>query len=283
MKKWIIFLAIVLTLPWSLLYSEEDHIGCQDGEIVNGKCVVAPSGASNKDLFNRLDSVKVVTAEVDYGMGIPGFIAKPKEEGIFPGVILIHEWWGLNENIKDMAKILADDGYVVLAVDLYLGESAETSEKAKLLSSNARKNPEKSIENMKQAVSYLRSLPYINPDKVASLGWCFGGQQSLNLAISGEKLAATIIYYGSLETSKEKLSKISWPVLGIFGETDSSIPLSTIAEFKENLDSLGIKNEIYVYPGVGHAFANPSGSRYAPKQTLDAWDKTIRFLKQNLK
>ena len=93
-------------------------------------------------------------------MGIPGFIAKPKEEGIFPGVILIHEWWGLNENIKDMAKILADDGYVVLAVDLYLGESAETSEKAKLLSSNARKNPEKSTENMKQAVSYLRSLSY---------------------------------------------------------------------------------------------------------------------------
>ncbi len=283
MKKWIIFLAMLLTLPWSHLYSEEDHIGCQDGEIINGECVVAPSGASNKDLFNRLDSVEVMTAEVDYGLGVLGFIARPKKEGVFPGVILIHEWWGLNENIKDTAKILADDGYVVLAVDLYLGESAETSEKAKLLSNNARKNPEKSIENMKQAVSYLRSLPCVNPEKIASLGWCFGGQQSLNLAISGENLAATVIYYGSLETSKEKLSKISWPVLGIFGETDNSIPLSTITEFKENLDSLGIKNEIYIYPGVGHAFANPSGSRYAPKQTLDAWDKTIRFLKQNLK
>lgn len=283
MKIWIMILLVSLTLSSIYAYSEENHIGCQEGEIINGECVVSKSGEKNKDLFTKLATLDVEFKEVDYGTGFPGFLAKPKKDGVYPGIILIHEWWGLNENIKDMAKLLADEGYVVLAVDLYFGESAKTSDKAMILATDARNNPDKTMKNMKQAVSYLKSMNFVISDKIASMGWCFGGGQSLNLAVSGEKLAATVVYYGSLDVSKDKLSNISWPLLGIFGEKDSSIPVSTVNEFRKNLNHLGITNEIYIYPGVGHAFANPSGSRYAPEQTLDAWDKTVKFLKSNLK
>ena len=118
--------------------------------------------------------------------------------------------------------------------------------------------------------------------RAESLGWCFGGGQSLQLAVN-EPLDATVIYYGNLVTDEKQLLKIGWPVLGIFGDKDTSIPVSSVNEFDASLDKLKITNEIYIYPGVGHAFANPSGMNYAPEQTRDAWEKTLAFLDKNLK
>jgi len=103
-------------------------------------------------------------------------------------------------------------------------------------------------------------------------------QLSLN-----EDLEATVIYYGSLETDKEELSKIKWPVLGVFGEEDSSITVESVNEFENSINELGIENEIYIYEGVGHAFANPSNPGHDPEKTEDAWMKTVAFLNKNLK
>src|SRR5687768_8514412 len=144
----------------------------------------------------------------------------------FPAVVMIHEWWGLNENIKNMADTLAQEGYVVLAVDLYNGQVANTTESAQNLVSKVRENPSESINNLQHAVRYLASLENVNSSKIASLGWCFGGGQSLQLALNTEPeypLAATIIYYGNLVSDQESISKIKWPVLGIFGDQDKSI------------------------------------------------------------
>ena len=116
------------------------------------------------------------------------------------------------------------------------------------------------------------------------MGWCFGGRQSVNLSISGEKLDATVVYYGgSMATSKDELKPISWPVLGVFGDEDKNPSPDQVKTFKESLNSLGIQNEIYSYPKVGHAFANPSGANYAPEPTADAWKKTLAFLEKTLK
>jgi Dienelactone hydrolase and related enzymes len=133
---------------------------------------------------------------------------------------------------------------------------------------------------MQFAVSYLSSLENVNASRIASLGWCFGGGQSLQLALNSEEhpLAATIIYYGNLVNNTEALSKIKWPVLGIFGDQDRSIPVNSVKQFGQALNEVGITNEIYIYPGVGHAFANPSNDNYAPKETDDAWKKTLAFL-----
>ncbi|HEX6673185.1 MAG TPA: dienelactone hydrolase family protein [Nitrososphaeraceae archaeon] len=204
----------------------------------------------------------------------------------FPAVIMIHEWWGLNENIKNMAETLAKKGYVVLAVDLYNGQVANTTESAQNLVSKVRENPSESINNLQHAVRYLSSLENVNSSKIASLGWCFGGGQSLQLALNTEPeypLAATIIYYGNLVSDQESLSKIKWPVLGIFGDQDKSIPVDSVKQFEDALNANGITNEIYIYKGVGHAFANPSGDNYAPQETQDAWQKTVSFLEKYLK
>ena len=203
----------------------------------------------------------------------------------FPAVIMIHENKGLNNNIKNMANLLAKEGYVVLAVDLFNGEVTTNQTRASELSQSIRDNPDGAISNLKSAVKFLASLPNVNPDKIASLGWCFGGQQSLQLALNSEDnpLAATVIYYGRLITEPEALSKIKWPVLGIFGDKDQSIPVTNVEDFEEALTQNGITNKIYIYKGVGHAFANPSGDNYAPNETKNAWQKTLSFLNKYLK
>jgi carboxymethylenebutenolidase len=213
-------------------------------------------------------------------------ISTDNNNNTFPAVVMIHEWWGLNENIKNMAESLAKEGYVVLAVDLYNGQVANTTESAQNLVSKVRENPSESINNLQHAVRYLASLENVNSSKIASLGWCFGGGQSLQLALNtepGYPLAATIIYYGNLVSDQESLSKIKWPVLGIFGDQDKSIPVDSVKQFEDALNANGITNEIYIYKGVGHAFANPSGDNYAPQETQDAWQKTVSFLEKYLK
>ena len=197
-----------------------------------------------------------------------------------PAVIMIHENRGLNDNIKDTADILAKQGYVVLAVDLFQGQVTADPNQARELSSSVRNNPGIAIENMKSAIAYLSSLQNVNASRIASIGWCFGGGQSLQLALNSEDhpLAATIIYYGQVVNDTNEISKIKWPVLGIFGDQDQSISVDSVKAFQQALNETGVTNEIYIYPGVGHAFANPSNQNYAPKETADAWQKTLTFL-----
>ena len=203
---------------------------------------------------------------------------------LLPAVIMNHEWFGLNEHIKNQADILAKEGYVVLAVDLFRGEVTTDSNRAMELASSVRNNPDSAIDNLQSAVNYVKSLKMVNGSRIASLGWCFGGDWSLQLALNSAEnpLAATVIYYGRPVTDAASLSRIDWPILGIFGDQDQAISSESVKQFASALNESGITNEIYLYEGVGHAFANPSGGNYAPKETADAWHKTIAFLRQYL-
>lgn len=222
-----------------------------------------------------------ITAQSDvvYFEGAKGYFVRPKQEGNYPGVVMIHENRGLRPEIKSTAEQLAKEGYLVLAVDLFNGQVVEAQDQARQLTSSF--NQEVGTSNMKSAVAFLKQK---GATKIASLGWCFGGRQSVELAISGQSLDATVVYYGgNMATSVEKLTPIKWPVLGIFGDKDQAIPAEMVKTFEASLSTLGIKNEIHIYPGVGHAFANPSGMNYAPNETKDAWTKTLAFLEKNLK
>src|SRR3989344_9370124 len=222
---------------------------------------------------------QIVSKDLEYYPGAKGYFVKPEALGSYPGVVMIHENRGLRPEIKATAEQLAREGYLVLAVDLYNGKTAETQEEARSLSPNF--NQETGTANMKAAAKYLRDQGAV---KLASLGWCFGGRQSVELSISGEKLNATVVYYGGgMATTTDKLSPIEWPVLGVFGDQDQAIPVEKVKEFENSLNTLGITNEIYIYPGVGHAFANPSNANHASAETEDAWQKTLLFLKNNLK
>jgi len=271
--------------------------------IIFGSMMIIPSymglvgGASDTSVTNvsKLSStvnmgntVTLQNKTIEYFPDSQGYLVYPVSSNDtvgkkLPAVVMIHEWWGLNENIKNMANLLAKQGFVVLAADLYKGEVANNPERAMELVQIARNNQNNSINNLQSAVKYLSSLPNVDSSKIASLGWCFGGGQSLQLALNSQDhpLAATILYYGTpLVTDKALLSKIKWPVLGIFGDKDQSIPIKEINQFGNSLNQSGITNNIHIYKGVGHAFANPSGDNYAPKETEDAWQKTLSFLKK---
>jgi len=237
---------------------------------------------------NMGNTANLQNKTVEYFQDAQGYLVYPVSSNDtvskkLPAVVMIHEWWGLNENIKNMANLLAKQGFVVLAADLYKGEVADNPERAMELVQIARNNQNISINNLQSAVKYLSLLPNVDSSKIASFGWCFGGGQSLQLALNSQEhpLAATILYYGTpLVTDKALLSKIKWPVLGIFGDKDQAIPVEEINQFGNSLNQSGITNNIHIYKGLGHAFANPSGDNYAPKETEDAWQKTISFLKK---
>jgi carboxymethylenebutenolidase len=220
----------------------------------------------------------VIEDAVEYYPGAKGYYVRPEASGTYPGIVMIHENRGLRPEIRDTAEDLAKQGYQVLAVDLFNGQIAEDQNGARALT--AAFTQETGTANMQAAADFLRER---GAQKIASLGWCFGGRQSLELAISGEQLDATVVYYGGgMATSTERLAPIKWPVLGIFGDQDQVIPLEMVDQFRASLNTLGIENQVYVYPGVGHAFANPSGMNYAPTETQDAWAKTLAFLEENL-
>ena len=213
--------------------------------------------------------------------GFRGYFVQPMEEGNFPGVVMIHEWWGLNQNIKDMAHDMAEEGYLVLAVDLFDGKVADNPADARIYSGEVRNNMDNAINHLKAAAAFLRNHEK-SLGSVASMGWCFGGGLSMQLALE-EEMDATVIYYGAVETDEAALSSIDWPVLGIFGEKDAVIPVDSVHSFDASLDNLGIENEVYVYEGLGHAFANPSNAGHDPISTEDAWMKTVNFLNKHLK
>jgi carboxymethylenebutenolidase len=221
----------------------------------------------------------VRTEQINYFGNATGYLAIPDAAETLPAVIMIHEIWGINDNIKEMAEKLASHGYVVLAVDLYDGKAAMTLDEARALRGSFVQ--QQWTDNMNSAVQYVQARFAV--DSIGSIGWCFGGAQSLQLALHNSDMDATVIYYGQLVTDPEALSIISWPVLGIFAGEDTGIPVDTVYQFEAALDEIGVHNEIVIYPGVNHAFANPSGDRYAPEESADAWKRTLEFFKTHLK
>ena len=275
---------IILSIVMSSTMVIPSSIAFVKAESSNTVTNVSQLGVS----LNIEKNVSLQNKTVEYYPRSQGYLVYPVQSNDtvskkLPAVVMIHEWWGLNKNIKDMANLLARQGFVVLAADLYKGQVANTTKSAMELVQTVRNNQSSSTKNLQSAAKYLSSLPNVDSSKIVSLGWCFGGGQSLQLALNSKEhpLAATILYYGTpLVTDKESLSKIKWPLLGIFGNKDQSIPLDEINQFRTSLNQSGVKNEVLVYNGVGHAFANPSGDNYAPKETEDAWEKTLSFLKK---
>lgn len=239
---------------------------------------LAGETSATLDLLMPEDEIDIVTQEVNYYEDVNWFYAYPEDNPTAPWIVIIHEWWGLNDHIKDMARVLAMQWYKTLAVDLYKGRIANTAAQARTLSSELVQ--EDATANLLAAESFLRETA----PRVASLWRCLGGKQSLQLSLASDTLDATVIYYGRLETDPTVLASINQPVLGIFAENDGGIPPSAVAAFQSWLDAAGIKNyDLTIYPGVDHAFANPTGDNYTQEATIEAWQKTLWFLDQTLK
>ncbi|MGK7958718.1 MAG: dienelactone hydrolase family protein [Crocosphaera sp.] len=229
-------------------------------------------------------NIEMVTYGNLEGKPIRGYLASPADvDRPLPAIIVIHEWWGLNDNIKAMTRKIAAQGYTALAVDMYGGEFAKNPEKAMELVTEARNNSDRLQDNLTLAYQYLEQEQ--NAPKIGSIGWCFGGSLSLQTALLFPKnLDAAVIYYGGeLETDLEALKPLETPILGIFGELDQRPSPETVKNFEMALKSLNKDVDIYIYPNADHAFANPSGERYNPEAAADAWEKTIQFFSKYLR
>ncbi len=231
-------------------------------------------------------AVPVTGQDVTYatveGESVTGYLARPEnpETEDLPAIVAIHEWWGLNDNIKATARRLAGEGYTVLAVDLYGGEVAAEPDQAKELMRSVMDTPGPAQDNLLQAAQFLTD-EYSAP-AVGSIGWCFGGNWSLRAGLLLPDLDAIAIYYGQLILAPEALDGIAAPLIGFFGEADSSIAVEDVKNFESTLADLGKVSDINLYPGVGHAFANPSGQNYDAAAAEDAWEKTTAFFETYL-
>ena len=223
---------------------------------------------------------KDVTFKSD-GDTVKAIAYTPDGKGPFPAIIVIHEWWGLNDWVKEQASKLADQGYLALAVDFYRGKVATTRDEAHELS---RAPSDRVKRDLHAAFEYLQSQPNVKKDRIGAIGWCWGGGYSLQLAIAEPQLAADVVNYGDVSAGSDELKKINAPVLGLFGAQDRGITPDDVKRFKEQMDKLGKKVDVTIYPDTGHGFQNPvNGAGYNAADTTDAWKKITNFFASTLK
>ncbi len=218
-----------------------------------------------------------VNDELVYGHFVfPADMVEP-----LPAIIVIHEWWGLNDNVRAMANRLAGEGYIVLAVDLFNGSIADSTQQARQQMLAVVDNPESATDNIRQAYDFVNTTA--GAPRIGSLGWCFGGGWSLNTAmLFPDELDATVIYYGQVTDDEDKLRGINSPILGLFGAEDKGITVDAVQKFQAALERLRKNYDIHIYPGADHAFANPTGNAYNAEVADDAWHKTLEFLHHHL-
>lgn len=212
---------------------------------------------------------------------------QPKRQGAYLAVcenpqftiLVVHEWWGLNDQIKSMADQFAGLGGAALAVDLYQTDPATEVKEARKLMKRAMNDQLDLIAHLKEACSFLeQDFPNL---KRASVGWCFGGTWSLQISLAVE-MDATIIYYGHLITIASELQALKGPVLGLFAELDKGIQLHHVKDFEKALQKADKEHEVCIFEGADHAFANPSGKMYNARAAEQAWTKVLEFLSRTV-
>ena len=214
------------------------------------------------------------------GGATQGYLATP-EKGSGPAVVVIQEWWGLVDHIKDVCNRFAAEGYVALAPDLYHGETTRSPDEAgKMMMSLQIDQAEKDLRG---AVEFLLGLEATTGDKVGTVGFCMGGALSLYAASKNDRVGACVVFYGIHPNVKPDLPNLKAPVLGIYAERDQSTPPEAVRDLEEKLKALGKSVEMHIYPHVGHAFFNDTRPEvYDARSAEDAWRRTIDFLAKNL-
>lgn len=235
--------------------------------------------------LSTLAAAPVRTESVSYKSGDEtgtGYLALPEAKGRHAAIVVIHEWWGLNDWVKEQAEKFAQQGYVALAVDLYRGKSAASPDQAHELMRGLPQD--RAIRDMKAAFDYLAGRPDVIKDKIGSVGWCMGGGYSLLLAENEPELAACAVNYGAMPTDPAIIQEIQAPVLGNFGAEDRGIPPDAVRAFEKAMKAAGKTIDVKIYQGAGHAFENPNNKAgYRQDAAIDAWARMLGFFGKTLK
>ncbi|MRG95900.1 dienelactone hydrolase family protein [Polyangium spumosum] len=243
-------------------------------------------GTLSEEAFKALHQLSAEKAPPPRGErvaidGTSGYLSLPRgKTAPLPGILVIHEWWGLNEHIQHWTDRLAEDGYAALAVDLYGGKVAKTPDEA--MATMKSVDNKKALATLVAAHDFLEKDPRVQATRTGVIGWCFGGAWSLQFAMHEPDLDAAVIYYGHLVTDPNELKPIKAEILGIFGNKDKAIPPEDVNAFDAALGQAGVTRTVHRYD-ADHAFANPSQqSRYDEKSAADAWEKVRVFLRRKL-
>lgn len=212
-----------------------------------------------------------------------GFLVTPDGKGPFPAVLVIQEWWGLDNWVKDQARKLAKEGYVALAVDLYRGKVTDKQEEAHQLMMGLPE--ERALADLTAAVDFLSARKDVEAGAIGSVGWCMGGKYSFQLATVEPRIAAAAGYYGRPPQDEAAIAKIKAPILGIFGAEDKGPSPDQAKAFEAALKKAAKTVEINIYDGAGHAFANENNpwKGYRAEAAKDAWTRLVAFFDKNLK
>ncbi len=271
-------LAAIITAPLSAQAPQPDYATAMHA--AHGK--ETPTATPLARIAPRAAVVgnEVMYGSVD-GKMLHGYMARPAGTGkITKAIIVVHEWWGLNDNIKAIVDRYAGEGYMVLAVDLF-GRVATTPDTAMVLYQTAMKNVPAGEKNIAAAIAYLKAQ---GATKIGSVGYCFGGHWSLRTGlVGGREISAVVMYYGAPITDVAQLSRLNAPVLGLFGGLDRGIPIDSVRAMERTLKGNGKTVTINVYADANHGFSNPSGQAYNAAAANDAWAKSVAFFGANLR
>ena len=207
---------------------------------------------------------------------LSGRLCRPRGAGPWPALLVIQEWWGLDQQTESIAERLAAIGYLAFAPDLYHGKLAPLGDSAAASALCDRYGPGAPAE-LEAVFDELSHHPDCD-GRIGSIGFCFGGRMSLALGLRRPLRAVCTFYGGGMQMLFDQLHLLRAPVLGLFGDRDQSIPLGTVEKFDKLLDDLGLEHEVVVYPDSGHAFFRDTDPRvYKPETARDAWERTVRF------
>lgn len=210
-----------------------------------------------------------------------GFLARPEGDGPFPGVIVVQEWWGLDDHIRDVAQRLAREGFAALAPDLYHGRVAREPNEAEKLMIALDMN--RASRELACGADHLASQPYIRGRGIGAMGFCMGGGLALTLACDSPHIRAAAPFYGVNPDPIDKVQNLRGPVLAIYAEHDSWAAPSVREELRQALEQYGRQHEIRAYPGTQHAFFNDTREDvYNHEAATDAWNRALAMFRENL-
>lgn len=232
------------------------------------------------------DCLDIVSSMVEFSGGDPqrntvGYLARPEQSGRYPAVIVIHEIWGLVDHIKDVANRLAREGFAALAVDLFDRKVISNMEEGRQIRQTLTEH--RIFGDLDGAFNYLKTLDYIRPDRIGSIGFCMGGGLSLQLACRNKELAAAVVFYGRNPSPIDLVKNIQCPILGNYAGADKGITETDIDLLKQTLAKYGKECDTKIYQGAPHAFFNDTRETYRPEAAKDAWERTLRFFNTYLK
>jgi carboxymethylenebutenolidase len=213
---------------------------------------------------------------------LPGYLARPADGAAYPAVIVLQEWWGLNEHIMDVTRRFAQQGYVALAPDLYKGVVATEPDEARKLVMEL--DMPAAVAEIGSAADFLLAQDYVTGEQVGITGFCMGGRLTLMAALDDAdkgRYAVAIPFYGSPLTPEEA-AQVQTPILGLYGADDGGIPVAEVQAMGEALTAAGVENQIIVYPGAPHSFFNDTRESYRPEAAADAWQQALAWLQQYL-